>query len=67
MKKYNVILTIPETPENLKNKTYSLIIESETPSTLESTALSQTGNTGATNYDINIIDLGTVPPNNEEV
>lgn len=66
MKKYNVILTIPETPENLKNKTYSLIIESETPSTLEATALSQTGNTGVTNYDININELGTVPSTKRE-
>lgn len=65
MKKYNVILTIPETLENLKNKTYSLIIESETPSTVEATALSQTGNTGATNYTINIIEIGNVTQNEE--
>lgn len=67
MKRYNVILSIPETIENLKSKVYSLIIDSETPSTVEATALSQTGNAGATNYTINIIEIGNTPTQNEGV
>lgn len=57
MKRYSVILNITV---NGIEKIYNLKIESNSPSSVEATALSQTGNTGATNYTITITELGDV-------
>lgn len=57
MKVYKVILSIKVGDIN---KTYNLEIESNTMAGVESIALTNTGNTGATKYNIAITDTGIV-------
>lgn len=67
MKKYRVILTVRYNPvtdegELASNevKTWNIIVESNNVANVTSTALAQTGNTNATDYVINITELGEV-------
>lgn len=67
MKKYRVILTVrynPVTSEGQLSanevKTYNIIVESDNVANVASTALSQTGNNNATDYTINITEIGEV-------
>lgn len=67
MKKYRVILTVRYNPvtdegELAANevKTWNIIVESNNVANVASTALAQTGNTNATDYVINITELGEV-------
>lgn len=57
MKKYSVILNIKV---NGIDKIYNLKIDSNSIASVEATALTQTGNTGAVDYTITITELGDV-------
>lgn len=55
MKEYDVILNVVvKNGTTKKVKTYNLIVESASMATVESAALSTTGNTGASDYTISV-------------
>ena len=65
MKKYRVILTVRYNPVTSEGqlganevKTWNFIVESDNVANVASTALAQTNNTGATDYIINITEIG---------
>lgn len=67
MKKYRVLLTVRYNPVTSEGqlganevKTYNVIVESDNVANVASTALAQTGNTNATDYVINITEIGDV-------
>lgn len=67
MKKYRVILTVRYNPVTSEGelasnevKTWNIIVESDNVANVASTALAQTGNSAATDYVINITELGEV-------
>ena len=65
MKKYRVILTVRFNPVTSEGelasnevKTWNIIVESDNVANVASIALTQTGNTNATDYVINITEIG---------
>lgn len=67
MKKYRVILTVRYNPVTSEGelasnevKTWNIIVESDNVTNVASIALAQTGNSTATDYVINITEIGVV-------